>query len=356
MHYDEKPLSHGGDIYTKRDIPSGGRLIDFSANLNPFGMQKEIKQAIIENIDSYECYPDPLCRELRAAISQHEKIDIHNILCGNGAADLIFRIAYGLKPKKALLLAPTFSEYEQALKQVDCEVFYAYLNEAEDFEPKASILSEITEEVDIVFICNPNNPTGALAKKDLMFEILQRCKEKDVVLVVDECFMDFVENEVEYSLCDRINEYENLIILKAFTKMYSIAGIRLGYMLCKNGRVLSAVMEAGQSWSVSTVASKCGIAALSLEGFTKKTQLLVAENRKLLVDALKAKGMKCYSSSANYILFYSEDTELDKKLLPYGILIRSCKNYYNLNEHYFRIAVKTKEENEVLINAMRLVL
>lgn len=348
--------SHGGDIYSARPLKCASEIIDFSANINPLGMPTEVRNAIIENINSYECYPDPLCRELRAAIASSENTAVDNILCGNGAADIIFRIAIGLKPKRALLLAPTFCEYEQALSTVACDISYYNLDEKSGFCLDEGILEAITADFDILFICNPNNPTGVAAKRELMLKILKKCKACSVTLVVDECFIDFLRNEKSYSIKDKICEYDNLIIIKAFTKIYAMAGIRLGFMLCANPSVHLAAIGCAQSWSVSTIASKCGIAALSQVKYVEQTKKMIAQNRRYLMEELTKLGFVTCNSMANYILFYSPDVDLATKLVNYGILIRDCQNYHNLKRGYFRIAVNSQRDNEFLIKCMKKVM
>ena len=345
-------LVHGGDIYTKRNTNTEF-ILDFSANINPFGMPDSIKKAIIDNIESYTNYPDPLCRELREALEIHENLDSSNILCGNGAADIIFKITLGLKPKKALLIAPTFAEYEEAINLVNGEINYYNLKEENDFCIDDDILNYITSDLDIMFICNPNNPTGIPLKKEKMFNILDKCKKNNVILVVDECFIDFLTDEEEYSVKSYISQYSNLIILKAFTKMYAMAGIRLGYMMCSNTSIINKISKIGQPWSVSTVASKCGIAALKEVDFVNKTKEYIKKNREYLTKELNNLGYKVFESKVNFILFKTTNTNIKGELEKYGILIRSCSNYKNLNEEYFRIAVKSEENNKYLIDCLK---
>lgn len=345
-------LVHGGDIYTKRNTNTEF-ILDFSANINPFGMPDGVKKAIIDNIESYTNYPDPLCRELKEAIELYENIDSSNIVCGNGAADVIFKITLGLKPKKALLIAPTFAEYEEAINLVNGEIKYYNLKEENGFCINDDILNYITSDLDIMFICNPNNPTGIPLKKEEVFKILDKCKRNNVILVVDECFIDFLINEEDYSVKSYINNYSNLIILKAFTKMYAMAGIRLGYMMCSNTSIIDKISNIGQPWSVSTVASKCGVAALKEVGFVNKTKEYIKKNREYLIQELSNLGYKVFESKVNFVLFKTNNTNIKDELEKYGILIRSCSNYRNLNEEYFRIAVKSEENNKYFINSLK---
>ena len=345
-------LIHGGDIYTKRRTNTE-LILDFSANINPFGMPDSVKNAIIDNIESYTNYPDPLCRELRKSLAIHENINVSNIICGNGAADIIFKITLALKPKKALVIAPTFAEYEEAINLVNGEINYYNLKEETHFSIEADILNYITTDLDIMFICNPNNPTGIPMKKEDMFNILAKCKKNNVNLVVDECFIDFLIDEEEYSVSSYLAQYNNLIILKAFTKIYAMAGIRLGYMMCSNMDIVNKINNIGQPWSVSTVASKCGIAALKEVDYVKKTKEYIKENREYLIRKLNSLGYKVFESKTNFILFKTKHTNIKDKLEEYGILIRSCSNYRNLNEEYFRIAVKSEKNNKYFIDCLK---
>ena len=234
-------LTHGGDIYTYKEMFKREAL-DYSANINPLGMPRGVKEALIESIDSWANYPDPLCRKLKYDLAENEKVDNEYIILGNGAADIIFRLVYALKPKKAIVLAPTFSEYEEALTSVECKVQYHYLKEEDGFLLRDDFIECISDEIDMVFICNPNNPTGELVSIELLEKILKRCREKDVMLVMDECFNDFIEEPERYTMKNYLKENKNLFILKAFTKIYAMAGLRLGY-----GLIRTVGREAGQS-------------------------------------------------------------------------------------------------------------
>ncbi len=345
--------NHGGDIYTPRKMKYSDNVVDFSASINPAGMPQEVEKAITENIAAYQHYPDPLCRELRASIARAEHIPAPYIFCGNGAADLIYRIVQGIHPKSAMIVSPTFSEYEAALSTIPCSVSHYDLSAENGFELTDDILDVIPRGLGMLFLCNPNNPTGVSVEKDLIRDLAERCLKNGTVLVVDECFIGFLERQNDYGATEFLNEFNNLIILKAFTKVYAMAGIRLGYLLCRNEEIIRMVRRIGQPWNVSTVAAKCGIAALSAKKHVKLTRQLVSGNRAYLMRELRALGYHPFESGVNYILFYSDDTKLDKKLLDFGILIRPCRNFRGLDEHYYRIAVRTMKENEYLIDCLK---
>ena len=349
-------MIHGGDIYSARE-KIDGRIIDFSANINPLGIPQAVKDAIKDNIDGCEHYPDPLNRKLREAISAFEHIEKEYILCGNGSADIIFRLIYAIRPKKALILAPTFAEYECAMKNTGTEIDYFYLKEEDQFMITEDIVSYIKPKYDIMFLCNPNNPTGQIADPELMSRILHLCREYEILLVVDECFIDFLCDSDKYTLNNQLKNYDNLLILKAFTKTFAIPGIRLGYALCSNQDLLSRIDQSGQPWSVSVLAEKAGVAAFYDETYLPKTKEYIKQEHDFLTDHLKILNLRVYESKANYILFRTDDIIPLKQLLSeQGLLIRSCKNYNGLDEHYYRIAVKIHEENIILIEKMNEIL
>ncbi len=344
---------HGGDIYSYEYITGNTRLIDFSANINPLGLPEGVKKAVIENMAAFSNYPDSLCRELIKGIALHENVPESYILCGNGAADIIYRIAEAVRPGTTLVMAPSFSEYEAAVRTAGSNIKYFYLNNGNGFNVGKDILAEVIPGIDLMFLCNPNNPTGNLTDKKTVLALAQKCKENKTILVVDECFIDFLENTGEFSIVDCIHDYDNVIVLKAFTKIYAMAGIRLGYAMCSNEDIIRRLEKTGQPWSVSAVAQLCGTAALKETEYIHRTKKLIKENRKKLTLELRALGFEVFDSCANYILFRTESRALDRELLKYGILIRACDNFVGLDNSFFRIAVKSKEDNEYLLESLK---
>ncbi len=343
-------MIHGGDIYS-HIVKTGVMPLDFSANINPFGMPQPVKNAIIRSVDMFEHYPDVECRELRQAVAKKEDIQEEFIIFGNGAADIIYKIAFRIKPKKALIFAPTFFEYEAALSLQNCAVNYYNLLPENDFEPKEDFLNKVKGH-DIVFICNPNNPTGNIVSRGFIGKVAQECKEQGAFLVIDECFIDFTKNENELTAKSYLLDFDNVIILKAFTKMYALAGLRLGYCMCKNIDLLRRINDAGQPWSVSVAAQVAGVAACGEVGFVKKTVDLIEKERKFLSEELAKCTDKVYTSYTNFLLFKA-DENLAHRLKIKNILIRKCGNYHGLNNTFYRTAVRSHEENERLIGAIK---
>ncbi len=326
---------HGGNIYGRNII------LDFSANINPLGMPENVKKAVVDAVLGSERYPDPYCLGLIRKLSVHEKINEENIVCGNGADDLIYRIAHALRPKTAIIMKPTFSEYSKALHEVGCDVT--------EYAPE-NIIDGLSDCVDVLVLCNPNNPTGQLIDDILLKNICEKCKENKTILLCDECFTDLCKNGNKHSAKQYMND--NTIILKAFTKTYAMPGLRLGYALFGSTGVAEKVRNSGQYWSVSTVAQAAGIAALDECEYVERALDIISAERKYLSEELGKCGLEVYHSDANFILFRC-GIQLDELLLGEGILIRNCADYNGLGNGFFRVAVRLHDENEALIDAVR---
>lgn len=360
----DKKMVHGGDYLSYYDKYNKMPL-DYSENTSPLDMPDGIKEAIIESLELARRYPDPINRRLRNKLTEfisdfyacHVKSE--NIICGNGAADLIFRICLAKKPKKALLMAPTFAEYEQALSLVGTEIDYYILEEKNNFKIDSNILDKLRddkEHYDMVFICQPNNPTGILTDREVLVDLLKICKDKDTLLIIDECFMEFVDNYEDYSLFSEIYNYDSLFILKAFTKLYAMAGVRLGYGVSSDIKLIDDIRNAGQPWSVSVMAEYAGMQAIDENEYVKQVREIVFEEKIKIKEFLCNLGIRYIDSAANFILFKldSEHVENFKEdTLKKGLMIRDCSNYIGLDEGWYRIAVKNKAENQEMMRIFK---
>lgn len=344
-------MIHGGDIQSYLE-KYHKKPLDFSANISPLGVPLALKEHLIQNIDVIETYPDPLCRRLTSQLSIKHGLPSDFFLCGNGAADLIYRLSYGLKPKKALLLAPTFAEYEESLNRIPCHIDYHFLSEHNNFQLDSSFLDKLNTSYDFCVICQPNNPTGQLCDLNLMEKIIQKTKESNIFLLIDECFLDFFPKEAEYTMLRNIEDHSHLFLLKAFTKMYAIPGLRLGYIVSSNIPLLKIMQLEGQPWSVSSLAQEGGLLALNQEKYVEDVRSIIETERLFLTNALKQLGLTVFPSVVNFILFYSTSYDLTERLMNKNILIRDCSNYHGLTKGYYRIAVRSRKENEILLNTL----
>lgn len=337
---------HGGDLYS-REI-----LLDFSANINPYGTPQAVKDAVAGSAEALRCYPDPYCRRLVSAIAAFEQVPERTVFCGNGAAELIFSCCMALRPRKAMVLSPCFSEYETALKVFGTEVTHFLLRREDNFALTEQFLPALEAfDGEMLMLCNPNNPTGQVIGRPLLEQILEVCRRKHIFLFIDECFLDLTEGGEKYSMKPFLRETDDLLLLKAFTKSYGMAGLRLGYCLSGNEVLLKTMGSQVQPWNVSIPAQNAGVAALSQSAFLKKANDCIHTQRPILAAGLERLGFAVIPSRTNYILFHS-DRELREPLLEKGIQIRSCANYIGLGEGWYRVAVKLPEENQRLLEAM----
>ena len=336
---------HGGDVY------GGGITLDFSANTNPLGTPPGVLEAVRRGLPQLHRYPDPYCRQLVQAIAAHEQVPASYVLCGNGAADLIYAYCAALRPRTAAEPAPTFAEYGLGLAQVGCRVAPYFLHQAENFDVDEGFLPFLeAKKPEVVFLCTPNNPTGRLLPLPLLEQILQGCAAWGARVFLDECFLDLTEGGI--SAKSLLAAHPELLILKAFTKSYGMAGIRLGYCLCADSALLHRMASASQPWNVSSLAQSAGVAALAEQDFLQRTRSLVHTERRWLTDNLTALGFWVCPSQANFLLFHGP-LGLREGLLRQGIAIRGCGNYSGLDDGWYRIAVRPHAENEALITAIR---
>ncbi len=339
---------HGGDIYTY------GGMIDFSANINPFGPSQKVLDAVSESAHRIGAYPDVRCRQLRAALSRKEGVPEETLVFGNGAADLIFSLVFAEKPKKAVLTAPSFSEYAQALKASGCEIVYHRLEEEENFRLGEDYLEKLSEDVDMAFLCSPDNPTGQEIEKGLLIKIVEKCKADRIRLVLDECFYEFLERQDNVLTPSEALETPWVFLMRAFTKMHAMPGLRLGYGFCSDEALLERLASVRQPWSVSVAAQAAGLEALQEQDRVERTRRYVQEERRRMENRFRQIGVTYFPSAANYILLKSE-YDLFERLKEQHILIRDCSNYEGLDRGYYRVAVKKHEENEKLLEALEAV-
>lgn len=359
---------HGGDVYSRPVT------WDYSANISPLGVPEGVKRAAAESLENCDRYPDPECRLLRERLAVHHGLSGERILCGNGAADLIFQLAWAMRNRcetegrmraadgetaSALVLAPTFSEYEQAFGSAGFRIRRHLLRRERGFalEPAAWI-RDLDDSVRTAFLCNPNNPTGFPILREDVLQMAAACRERGILLVVDECFCEFLEEPERCSVISDLNRFPNVFVLKAFTKLYAMAGLRLGYGLCEDAELIGLMGRVRQPWSVSAPAQAAGIAALKETEYVSRVRELIRKERPRLKADLERMGFQVYDSGANY-LFFRDPADcggtLAQRCLARGLLIRSCANYHGLDSSFYRICVKTEEENRQMCRILEAV-
>lgn len=346
LYHEDYP--HGGDRYSRP------LRLDFSANTNPLGTHPAVREAMVEASMILDHYPDAYCRELVSAIAECEGVPEEYILCGNGAADLIDLYIRALAPRVAMVAAPTFAEYERSLTAPGCETKLLYLKGETHFQWDRSALDEIRScRSDLLILCSPNNPTGQLIPPEILTEILDLTHEIGTKVLLDECFIDLADRQE--SRKGDLPLYRHLTLLHAFTKSHGLAGLRLGYCLTAESDLLARMSRLSQPWNVSIPAQLAGVVAAHHPEHIAEARALIRTERPRLRQALEALGLETCPSDVNFLLFHGPKG-LDKQLLEEGIAIRSCANYHGLEEGWYRIAIRRREENDILLNTLSEVL
>lgn len=348
---------HGGNIYyysRKYGIPEDS-FIDFSASINPLGPPKAAMDALKRAVPSLINYPDTGSSELKEALSERFKIDAGSLLIGNGSTELVYLLPRALKPTRTLVLSPTFSDYERAARLSGSAVEYFPLKEKDGFLPDMDKLLNALSGVDMFFLCNPNNPTGALLDRGWILDILRMARKRGTTVCVDEAFIEYAPDG---SVIREAASMRGVAVLRNFTKFYGMPGLRLGYLVAAPSLVrrLEAVKE---PWSVNTLAQKSAVAALKDSGFEKKSLLLMEKERGYLFDRLSGiHGLIPLRTSANFMLVRLARPaptagEFTEALAKDGILVRDCTNFRGLSDRFIRVAIKTRRENDALVSALQ---
>ncbi len=337
---------HGGDVW------SHPGALDFSANINPFGMPEAVKRALSESIGAAVCYPDPRCTALTKAFAEKLRIDPDRLLFGNGAAELIYHFAACLpRGLKARILEPAFQEYESALNAACIPADHLFLTEENGFRPDGSLLAADPSDISALFVCSPNNPTGGMLPPGLLRALAGRYP----LVFCDLSFLDLSGRSGCYDIPALVREYPQIVFLFSFTKSYAIPGLRLGCAVCGSRSLLEQMAEKAPAWNVSVPAQAAGLAALDCGDWLKASVLSIRRERDRMAARLRELGFAVFESEANFLLFKSA-LPLDELLLEKNILIRNCRNFRGLGPGYYRTAVRTEAENDRLLTALKEVL
>ncbi len=340
-------IVHGGDVYRNQVE------LDFSVNLNPNPVPKSIINAAANGLSELHQYPDPFQQELKARIAAYEEVQADQIICGSGASELLMAVCHAFLPCKALIAGPCYAGYRRALEAAGAEIEEYMLDENTGFELDEGFIDAITDDTDIIFIADPNNPNGKLAGKDILGKIEEVCDAKGIILVIDECFLPLTEKGLEHSVISG-----KTLHLRAFTKTFAIPGIRIGYMISADKGMLSEIALHLPEWNVSRIAERTGEAAAAIlkeTDYLENAVRMIGQERTYLRKELESMGIKVYESDTNYLLFRTR-ADLYDLLLDKGILIRKCANFSGLDDTFFRIAVRAHKDNEQLMLALREVL
>ena len=344
-------MIHGGDIYrNKVDM-------DFSVNLNPNALPESVFTAIEDGIRRCGNYPDICQSEVRDALANLENIGSECIYCGNGASELIVAVVRDVAPKKALIIEPSFGGYRHAINSIgDCSVDELILGRDSLYRPGISIIDRIDKDTDIIFLTDPWNPTGYCMDRNLLIGILDRADECDTAVLLDQSFYMLSDN-VDIDMSMLTQKYKRLYIIRSFTKLLGLPGIRMGYVISHENNI-EHLAEKLPEWNISCIAESVisrAAQVLKNDTFIEDSMKIISAEREYLCAALKKLGLTVYESNTTYILFEAVH-DLYDALLKRKILIRDCSDYIGLKKGFFRIAVKDHESNERLIRSITEVL
>lgn len=350
---------HGGNVYKAAEqlnMPRN-KLLDFSANINPLGFPDEVRNIIISHIDDIIHYPDPEGLELLKAAGDYYGVNPECLLPGNGSVELINITLETLRPIKVIIPSPTFSEYARCARARGIKVELIDMTKNKfTWDMKLFKEMEISIEKNcLLVLCNPNNPTGKLISKNEIKTIIESLEDKGSFLLLDEAFMDFVAES--QSLIKEVEKHKNLIILRSLTKFFALPGLRLGFAAC-NEWLKQKMMQLKDPWNINTLAGFVGSEVLKDESFIIRTKQFISQEKEYIFNSLNdIKGLLVFHPEANFVLARitggKTSGELSRKLRKHAILIRQCSNFDFLDDTFFRVAVKKRDENNILIRAIQ---
>lgn len=348
---------HGGDVdrIAREYGFEPADILDYSANINPLPLPDGMGEYIVRNLDVLRRYPDREYLELRGAIAAYESLSADEIIVGNGATELLYLAARALRPKRVLIPAPSFGDYERVFTGMGTAVDFFPLREEEDFQLQIEpFLTELKKGYQMIILCNPNNPTGKLISIEDLKRIMDTAQKSGIWVILDETFLDFVSDRKKVTALNIIQEYNNLFIVKAFTKFFAVPGLRLGYAIANQG-LLARIMPYKEPWSVNALASLLGPWLLKQKGFIKKSREWIHEERPFFLNSLKGvEGLKVFDSKANFVLVkltnpYWKVSGLKAALEGIGVMIRDAGSFRFLDENYFRLAIRERAKNLRLV-------
>lgn len=357
-----KNAFHGSDlelIEQEYGIPKE-QIVSFSSNVNPLGISRKLRQSIIENVDKITTYPDRDCTELRQTLSEYSGAKIEQIQVGSGVTELISMCIETVKPKKALLIEPTYSEYERVIKIGGGEVISFPVKEEEDFQVNVeNLCNTLQEEYDLLIICNPNNPTGKAVKQDGLRKIFSHCKERGIYVMVDETYVEFAEELEEITAIPLVNEFDNVFVLRGISKFFAAPGLRFGYLINSNKEVQEYMDRVKNPWTINTLAAVCGAEMFRDTEFVERTRRFMAAEKNRLFEFLKGiSGLKVYEPTANFVLMKILNPEVTSEMIfehciKEGLMIRDCSSFTGFGSEYIRFCICMPEENTRLMEKLK---
>ena len=352
---------HGSDLEKIEEIYGIKKeeIVSFSANVNPLGDSPLLRTALADRIDAITSYPDREYTSLRKCIANYCNTDYENIIVGNGSTELISLFIQVEHPKKAMIIGPTYSEYEREISLGGGTTLYYPLKEKDDFRLNVDdFIAHLNESIDLLVICNPNNPTSSCITQANMRRILDACKEHDIYVMVDETYVEFAENMAEIDSIPLTNYYNNIVILRGTSKFFAAPGLRLGYAITGNRDLIKSINTRKNPWTINSLAVVAGEIMFKDQDYIHATKKLITSERARMFNALNASpDYKVYQPSGNFILakILRDDLtsqDLFDKAIRRKMMIRDCSTFPFLDEKYIRFCIMNPEDNDRLLDCL----
>lgn len=349
---------HGSDLEQIEQVYGIKKenIISFSANVNPLGISPNLKKTLAEHLDAITTYPDREYTSLRRCIADYIHSDFENIIVGNGSTELISLFIQIEHPKKAMIIGPTYSEYEREIFLGGGTTHYYPLREKDDFRlDLEDFTAHLNESVDLLVICNPNNPTSSAITRTQMRQILDVCKQYDIFVMVDETYVEFADNMEEITSVPLTHYYNNIIILRGTSKFFAAPGLRLGYAVTGNHDLIKSINTRKNPWTINSLAVIAGELMFSDEDYIKQTKdLISAERSRIYAQLESCPDFKVYPPSGNFLLakILREDitsSDLFDRAIRQGLMIRDCSTFPFLDQKYIRFCFMNPEDNDKLL-------
>ncbi len=357
----DRPAFHGSDIeqieqYYK--IPAES-IIKFGANVNPLGLSATLKKDLAEHLDVITSYPDRDYKELRSAIADYCGVKMEYVVTGNGSTELISLLISERNARHAMVIGPTYSEYERELSLTGGRISEYNLSEEHDFHLDIDDFAKaLADDVDFVILCNPNNPTSSAMKKDELRSLLEFCNSRDIFVMIDETYVEFAPDVSEITAMPLAATYDNLMILRGVSKFYAAPGLRLGYGVTSNQAFLDTLKEHQNPWSLNSLGAYAGVRMLQDKDFIQKTRSLILSERERILNELNSfRYAKAYPAYANFILvkiLRDDLTSFDifDRAIRQGMMIRDCSSFEGLPGEYIRFCIMLPEDNTRLLHCL----
>lgn len=352
---------HGSDLEKIEAIYGINKdeIVSFSANVNPLGVSPLLRASLAEKIDAITTYPDREYTSLRKCIADYCDTEYEHVIVGNGSTELISLFIQIEHPKKALVIGPTYSEYEREIALGGGTTLYYPLREKDNFRLDVEdFLTHLNESIDLLVICNPNNPTSSCITRKEMRHILDACKQYDIYVMVDETYVEFADNMDEISAVPLTNYYNNIVILRGTSKFFAAPGLRLGYAITGNHDLIKAINTRKNPWTINSLAVIAGETMFRDTSYIENTKALISAERTRIYNLLKKHpDFKVYEPSGNFLLvrILKDDLtsqDLFDRTIREKMMIRDCSTFPFLDNKYIRFCFMNPDDNDRLLSCL----